>query len=195
MNVEITESSLAPPAAYAAIPSRVLVREVFDVVEDSSEAGGARLVLRTLDTPYVKDYDSPAISHPSRWAERFDVRHWGFLNARVGGRDVARAAIAWNSPGVDLLEDREDVAALWDIRVAADSQRQGVGSALFRATQRWARQRGALLLKVETQNINVATCEFYKRQGCVLGGVDRFAYPAFPDEIQLLWWLNLTGAD
>jgi hypothetical protein len=44
---------------------------------------------------------------------------------------------------------------------------------------------------VETQNVNVAACRFYARQGCVLTAVDPFAYPALPGEIQLLWYKDL----
>jgi hypothetical protein len=27
--------------------------------------------------------------------------------------------------------------------------------------------------------------------GCTLGGIDRFAYPELPREVQLLWWKAL----
>lgn len=60
--------------------------------------------------------------------------------------------IAFNTTGVTMLDDRRDLAVLWDIRVAA--------------------------------------C-FCQRQGCVLGGIRRFAYPQFPQEIQLLWYKDL----
>lgn len=62
----------------------------------------------------------------------------------------------------------------------------GVGAALFSAAEKWALARGAAWLKVETQSVNVPACRFYARQGCVLGAVHRFAYPALPDEMQLL---------
>jgi len=43
-----------------------------------------------------------------------------------------------------------------------------------------------------TQHINVAACRFYERQGCVLEGVNHFAYRERPDEIQLLWYKDLS---
>ena len=64
---------------------------------------------------------------------------------------------------------------------------RGVGSALFRAAAAWARGRGCWQLGVETQNVNVAACRLYARQGCMLASVDRFAYPGLPGEIRLLW--------
>ena len=66
-----------------------------------------------------------------------------------------------------------------------------MGFALLQAVEDWARARGCRQLKVETQNINVAACKFYARQGFVLAAVDRFAYPTLPHEIQLLWYKNL----
>jgi streptothricin acetyltransferase len=50
-------------------------------------------------------------------------------------------------------------------------------------------------LKVETQNINAAACHFYARQGCTLGGINRFAYPLLPLEVQLLWYKDLIDAE
>ena len=55
----------------------------------------------------------------------------------------------------------------------------------------WASREGARWLKIETQNVNVPACRFYARQGCSLGAAHRFAYPAFPDEVQLLWYKKL----
>ena len=62
-----------------------------------------------------------------------------------------------------------------------------------------ARRRGCRLLKIETQNVNVAACCFYAAQGCTLGGVNRFAYlgaygAAHPDEVQLIWYYDLKQA-
>jgi ribosomal protein S18 acetylase RimI-like enzyme len=102
--------------------------------------------------------------------------------------------VAFDTTGVDMLEGRSDLSVLWDIRVAPDARGRGVGAALFRAAEAWAAARGCRWLKVETQNVNVPACRFYARQGCVLGGIHRFAYPELPDEIQLLWYRDLRSA-
>ena len=65
-------------------------------------------------------------------------------------------------------------------------------TALFRAAERWARGRGCLALKVETQNVNVPACRFYARMGCALRSINRAAYPELPGEIQMLWWKELS---
>jgi GNAT superfamily N-acetyltransferase len=81
---------------------------------------------------------------------------------------------------------------LWDIRVVApDVRRQGVGSLLFGAVERWAESRHVRQLKVETQSINLPAHRFYARHGFALRAVDRFAYPQLPDETQLLWYKDL----
>lgn len=168
-------------AEYGQIPIAFEVRRVLDVSE-------AVPTERTLDVPYVKDYGPP------QWASSFDLSNWGLLVARCGGRRAGGAIIAFNTPGVTMLEGRSDLAVLWDIRVALDLRGKGVGSALFRAVETWAAARGCRQLKIETQNINVPACRFYQRQGCVLGGIHRSAYPEFPDEIQLLWYKDLRPA-
>ena len=106
--------------------------------------------------------------------------------SRLGG-----AVVAWNTPGVDMLEGRDDLAVLWDLRVHPDHRREGVGSRLFQHAAAWARAKGCRQLKIETQNINVRACKFYAKQGCYLGAVHAGAYPEFPEEVQLLWYLDL----
>ena len=101
----------------------------------------------------------------------------GLAVGPVRGTLVGGAFVAFNTIGVQMLEDRSDLAVLWDLRVSPEMRRRGVGSALFAAAEQWARDRGCRQLKVETQNINVAACKFYASRGCELGAIHRFAYP------------------
>jgi GNAT superfamily N-acetyltransferase len=140
-----------------------------------------------VEVPWVKDYDAIKGEGPTRWPKRFDVANWGLLAAHDAGHRVGGAVLAFNTAGVNLLEGRADVAVLWDIRVRPEVRAAGIGTALFRAAEVWARDRDCRTLKIETQNINVAACRFYARMGCTLGAIDRFAYPALPDEVQLMW--------
>jgi ribosomal protein S18 acetylase RimI-like enzyme len=84
---------------------------------------------------------------------------------------------------------------LWDIRVSPQERGAGIGSALFRAAGNWARARGCRHLEIETQNVNVPACRFYRKMGCTLGAIDRFAYSGQPAEVQLLWWKTLESPD
>ena len=49
-------------------------------------------------------------------------------------------------------------------------------------------------LKLETQNVNVPACLFYRNYGFTLGGYDRYLYNALAekDEIALFWYYMLT---
>lgn len=91
-----------------------------------------------------------------------------------------------------MLEGRQDLAVLWDIRIAPQAQRQGLGRQLFQAAEAWARSRSCRWLKIETQNNNWPACQFYAHMGCELGYINRFAYPELPDELQLLWYKALS---
>ena len=110
----------------------------------------------------------------------------------MSGTRVGGAVIAFDSAGVTMLEQRRDLAVLWDLRVRPDLRARGIGAMLFRAADTWAAGRGCAEIRVETQNTNVPACRFYARQGCSLRAIDRFAYPHRPDEIQLLWDRFLT---
>jgi RimJ/RimL family protein N-acetyltransferase len=82
---------------------------------------------------------------------------------------------------------------LRDIRVLRGARGRGVGRALFRAAEAWARGRGCRWLTIETDNTNVGACRFCARMGATLGGIDRFFDPDAPGETQLLWYFDLAA--
>lgn len=190
MRLRIAEEPMPDLAEYATVPIAFQVRRVLDVAVVDGGLGGFALSERDVHPPYLKDYDT--VEPPASWAERFDLAGWGWIAARAEGRRIGGAAVAFGTPGLHLLEGRRDLAVLWDIRVAPEARGHGVGAALFRAAAAWAAARGSRQLKVETQNVNVPACRFYARQGCVLGSIHRFAYPALPHEVQLLWYRDLA---
>ena len=188
MRIEVSNQ---PPAAlqeYAAVPISFEVSRVLDVERRGGDPLGFTLKERRLDAPYVKDYDAIEGERPELWAKRFDVSKWGVFIAHLDGRRMGGAVVAFDTPGLSMLEGRRDLAVLWDIRVSPTARGRGIGTALFRAAEAWAKDQGCQYLKVETQNINVAACRFYAAQGCVLAAVNHQAYPELPDEIQLLWY-------
>jgi GNAT superfamily N-acetyltransferase len=191
MHIDITQEppTAAALARYATIPIAFEVRSIYDVVVDDN--GQIALNEQRVDAPYIKDYDGLAGEGPARWAEQFDLSNWVVLVAHVDGKRAGGAVVAHDTPGVNMLEGRNDLAVLWDIRVSPELRSAGVGRALFAAAEKWAIARGCRQLKIETQNINTTACRFYRRQGCRLAGVDRKAYPELPEEIQLLWYMDL----
>lgn len=178
---------------YATIPICFRVTSILHVQPVDGGLGGLRLVEEPVVPPYVKDYDDQ--EDISGWPDQFDVSNWAFLLALRGERAVGGATVAANSPGVNMLEGRQDLAVLWDIRVHPQERGHRIGTQLFRRAVGWAREQGYRQLKVETQNVNVPACRFYARQGCRLGVIHRYAYVTSPGqahEAMLLWYLDLN---
>ena len=187
--IEVREEPVAALSEHAGIP---IAYEVAQIVDASvHEGGGFALTERPVARPYVKDYDAVPWEGPAAWASRFDVSRWGVFSAWRAGRRAGGAVVAYRTPGLDMLEGRDDLAVLWDIRVSPDVRGQGVGSRLLGAAEAWSAARGCRQLKVETQNVNAPACRFYAGHGFVLEFVDRFAYPSLPDEVQLLWYKEI----
>jgi ribosomal protein S18 acetylase RimI-like enzyme len=189
--IEIRPESADRLAAYATVPIAFQVRSVLEVQVIDGGLGGFVLVEQACDPAWTKDYDAFEADDPTHWPEQWDLTNWGMLAAFVNGMRAGGCAIAYDTPDVNMLEGRRDLAVVWDLRVAPEYRGRGVGGRLWRAAEAWARERDCRVLKVETQNINVPACRFYARQGCVLGAMHRHAYRDFPDEVQMLWYKGL----
>lgn len=166
---------------HAAIPSTFTAPVIYDplrVVADGS------LIECRVPVPVAKDYD--ALENPLSWLE-FDVSNWVLIGAFDVGRRVGGAIAAVGTADIHMLEGRDDLVVLWDLRVAPEARGKGVGTALFQAAEAWAVARGCRELKVETQNVNVSACRLYRRNGCTLTQAIPGAYPELPGEVQLIW--------
>jgi ribosomal protein S18 acetylase RimI-like enzyme len=192
MSYTVVECGPKCLAEYGTIPISFRVDSILRVEELGGGLGGLGLREEAVGGPYLKDYDALG-EQVTDWPERFDVSNWLFLLAREGGRAIGGATVACRTPGLDMLQGRTDLAALWDIRVHPDHRRRGVGQALFEHATGWARERGCTQLKIETQNNNVRACRFYAAQGSRLGAIVKHAYtaPEVAEEAMLLWWVEL----
>jgi GNAT superfamily N-acetyltransferase len=139
----------------------------------------------------VKEYDEIESERPTAWPGKWDLTNWVILAAWAEGRRAGGCAVAHDTPGLDMLMGRKDMAVLMDIRVEPAFRGKGIGTALLERAESWARQRGCKLLKIETQNNNVGACRFYARMGCELGAIMRHAYTDYPDEVELVWYKGL----
>jgi GNAT superfamily N-acetyltransferase len=175
-------------AEYCVIPMEFRVVSRYDPKGLTGGGEDWRLEEETVE-PYEKNYDT--VDNPSQWATQFDTGKWKMFSAWHGGERIGGCVMAWDTPGVDMLEDRSDLAVVWDIRVHPDHRHNGVGSLLFSKAMEWAKECGCTLLKVETQNINVPACRFYLRMGCELRVVRHGFYSILPEEVQLLWYREL----
>lgn len=191
MPVQIVERSTSALRDYSEVSIAFRVESQFDVAPIRQGLGGWTLTEERVEPPYVKDYDEPEGDRPASWLVRWDTTNWRVFSAYDGDRRVGGAVVATRTPGVHMLEGRDDLAVLWDIRVHPEYRRGGTGSELLSAATAWARDNGCRRLKIQTQNINVPACRFYARFGCELRAIHPTAYPEEPGEVQLLWYLDL----
>jgi GNAT superfamily N-acetyltransferase len=93
-----------------------------------------------------------------------------------------------------MLEGRDDLSVLWDIRVDDSYKGQGVGTKLFSMAVEWSKLNGLKQMKIECQNNNVQACRFYHGKGAILSKIDEYAYQHdtnIANEVQLIWYMDL----
>lgn len=194
MEYEIRQVGPDSLEQYKQIPMEHRVETVFRVDEVDGGFGGLSLTETPFDKPYVKKFDENPEEGVSSWLHRFNVKHWLFLLACDAEKAVGGATLAFRTPEVHMLQGRNDLAVLWDIRVHPEYKGKGIGTKLLDYAATWARQQGCTQIKIETQNNNVPACRFYASRGCRLGAIDRYAYshdPRFANETMLIWYLDL----
>ena len=170
---------------YKTIPIAFEVNYVY--LLDENKTLSANL---TKVDPYIKNYDE--FEDPLSWNNNWDLKNWGIIFAYHSNNLVGGAIIAWNTSEVNMLENRDDLAVLWDIRIRPEHRNKGVGSKLFNHTIKWAQKRKCKELKIETQNNNFGAVNFYLKMGCEIREINENAYSDLPDEIQLIFTKNLV---
>jgi len=195
MALEIIEISPDQIQLYAAIPIAYKVKSIYQVTLIDKGLAGFIMTEVKIKKPYVKDYDAYEDGGPERWLKRFDVSNWGFYIAKEKDTVKGGVAVLCNSPDVPMLAGRGDLAILWDIRIHPDFRGHKIGAKLFIQAVNWARERNCSQLMIETQNVNVPACKFYKKLGCCLGAIDRYGYvkcPDVADEVRLTWHYDIA---
>ncbi len=177
---------------YGRVPISFRVESIFRVLEVDGGLGGLPFREESVE-PYIRDYDADEVEGPRRWAKRFDTSNWVFLLAEDGGQTVGATTVASRTPSVYMLDHRDDLAVLWDLRVHPEHRGRGVGRALFTHAVTWSRAQRLKQLKIETHNTNVPACRFYAAMGCHLGAINRHFYrePQYAHEVALFWYLDL----
>lgn len=193
MEIDILPVSPESICKYSNISIRFLVQSQF-VVEYLKDGPGFRLREEKVEPSYLFDYDVIDGEGPTRWGKKFNTSTWRLFTAKQNGELLGGAVVAISTPLLFMLDDREDLAVLWDIRVQPDFRHSGIGTELFSEAALWSKSKGCNQLKIETQNINVSACRFYAKQGCHLGGINLHHYtqnPLTADHVMLLWFLDL----
>lgn len=189
-SIQITEGGPALLDRFSSIPSNFWVKSCYQVKRGMG--GEFTLVSNTVSPAYVKDYDSKNGRGLLSCQKRWNLDNWGFFSANIGNECVGSAVIAFDTEGIEMLENRKDLAVLWDLRVRSDYRKQKIGSLLFEAVCIWSVKRKCIALKIETQNTNVPACNFYKKQNCELRNVNTGIYPDYMDDLQMFWYRNLV---
>lgn len=178
---------------YDSIP--MLVRVTCELRLEKPDNGLGGLLLHEVPVPpYTKDLGQYEIA--SDYEKEFDISNWKFFMAFDGERPVGGITLVSRTENVQMLDGRDDLCVLWDIRVHDDYKRRGIGEKLLHLGVQWATETGLKQIKIECQNNNVPACKFYKKQGAVLSAINEYAYyqdPAIRSEIQLIWYLDLVN--
>ena len=176
---------------YEKIPMLVHVKSIFKLEKINNGLGGI-LLKETPVEAYIKDLG--VFEQPTKYADEFDITNWAFFMAFDGELPIGAVAIASKTKEVNMLDGRDDLSVLWDIRVDDRYKHQGVGTKLFETAVEWSKSNGFIQMKIECQNNNVQACKFYHKQGAILGKIDAYAYYKdidIRDEVQLIWYLEL----
>ena len=187
MDLIIVEENPKRLAEYASVPIGFTVDETFDEDAIAALLRGQPAAPTPIAMPYSKNYDQYSNNHPTDWAKSFDLARWTIFAAYLRDQRVGGAILVFDDPQMELLSDCPDCGVIWDIRVKPEMRGEGIGSALLRAVENAAFEKGARALRVETQQINIPACRFYEHHGFRLERATLGAYPEISTEIQLLW--------
>jgi len=177
---------------YASIPIRFEVNGRVRLNELARSKG--RSVASDSIAPYLKDYDLIESEHPATLAHQYDTSNWGVFSALVDGNRIGAAIVAQKTPDFEMLQGRNDLAVLVDIRIDPTYQGRGVGRKLFHAIAEWATDQGCTQLIVETQDINVGACRFYSAMGLTIQSIDPDGYGPGISEAKLIWQVDLSAS-
>jgi ribosomal protein S18 acetylase RimI-like enzyme len=174
---------------YDSIPMKVLVKTIFEVERINAGLGGFVFTEKPV-AEYIKNLGSYTIM--TELEKRFDLSNWAFFMAFSDSKPVGAASVVSNCSAIRLLDGRDDLSVLWDIRIDDDYKSQGIGSKLLNLALEWSKKKKLRQMKIECQNNNVPACRFYHKHGAYVGAINEYAYyKEKEDEVQLIWYMDL----
>lgn len=176
---------------YDEIDMLVYVKSIYQLRKIYNGLNGIMLSEEIVDE-YIKDLGK--YERAKDYEKEFDISNWGFYMAFDNENAVGAVTIVSKTDNILMLEGRDDLAVLWDIRVADAYKHRGIGQRLFELAVDWCKSKGLKQLKIECQNNNVPACKFYHIQGAILSKIDEYAYYHEEDcrqEVQFVWYLNI----
>lgn len=186
-NFKFGEIGIDKLEEYGDIPFSYDTNQMYEIKKIDNGLGG--MLLELVNVPiYHKDFGT----RTKRWKELFDLTNWKFYVAYNENNEmIAGCALATKTSNCNMLEGRDDLAVIWDIRVCDKYKHMGIGQKLFDMAKCYAKENGFKQLKVECQNKNPVAVKFYHKQGMKLCTINEYAYKDCMNEVQLLWYLDL----
>lgn len=174
---------------YDTIPMKIEINEIYEIHKTGKGMEGIKYSFEKKKVaPY--EYDFTVDDPVTGWAEKFDIQNWAFFLAYDEGKAIGGAAVAARTDEIRMLEGRDDIVVLWDLRVDDGYRHRGIGHKLFNIAVQWARENNYQMMKIECQNTNIPACNFYQKQGAELCIVNENGYKD-SEEAMLLWYLKL----
>ena len=178
--------------AYDEIPMLIHVNSVYAPKAVNGGLGG--IVFEEIKVePYIRDMG--LYGSVSDYSKQFDMSNWAVFMAFDGDKAVGGAIAASKTKEIRMLDGRDDLCVLFDLRVDDTCKGMGVGTKLLQMVIEWSRANRLKQVKIESQTNNVPACKFYAKQGAVLRAVNEYAYLDDPYareyEMQVVWYLDL----
>lgn len=189
MKIEIEKPSLKLLKEYSLLSIAFTVNSEYVFNKTKGGLGGLVLNEEVVES-YDKDYDSKD-DNPGLLMDKFDVSNWFVISAYDDGNRVGGAILAYDTPEINMLEGRDDMTVLWDIRINESFRNKGIGHELMKVCKKLSEELNCSRIKIETQNNNVLACRFYVRQGGELTSFTEHCYKDYPNEIQFIWSIYL----
>jgi len=172
---------------YDQISMRLEVAKIFQVNKIGKGLEGIKYEFNEKEvTPYVLDFVNGESA--TRWRKNFDVTNWSIFIAFDNEIPIGGTVVAAKTPEIRMLDGREDITVLWDIRVSDKYKHLGVGHRLLKMAIDWSKENGYKKMKIECQNTNIPACKFYEKHGAELFVVNENAYGT--DEVMFLWYIT-----
>jgi GNAT superfamily N-acetyltransferase len=177
---------------YDEIPMLVQVNTVFVPKVVNNGLGG--ILFNEINVePYTWDISHYEVA--SDYAKDFDISNWAIFMAFNENKPVGGITAVSRTKEVRMLDNRDDLCVLWDLRVNDEYKGMGIGTKLFEMVVEWSKINNLKQIKIETQTNNVPACRFYAKQGAVLRFFNEYSEINNPDanehEMQVIWYLDL----
>ena len=176
---------------YDEIDMLVHVKSIYLLKKINRGLNGIILSEEIVDE-YIKDLGKYECAKD--YEKEFNISNWGFYMAFDNDKAIGAVTIVSRTDNVNMLDGRDDLGILWDIRVGDGYKHRGIGQKLFNLAVEWCKNKGLKQLKIECQNNNVPASNLYHKQGAILSKIDEYAYyheKECRDEVQLIWYLNI----